>query len=140
MKPIYALIVAGLAGAGTFELQNTMLAPQAHAAGFQVPTGPDWRQQLIARDRGTEGVDHALDKFTRTLGLTADQERQIRPMLQQRHDRILALLLNGPPSLTLDEFMTDRYRISADMHDHLDAVLTDKQLQQEAELRSPGQE
>ena len=140
MKPIYALIVAALAGAGTFELQNTILAPQAHAAGFRVPTGPDWRQQMIARDRGTQGVDHAVDTFTRTLGLTADQARQIRPMVQQRHDRILALLLKGPPSLTLDDFMTDRYQISADMHDRLDTVLTSKQLQQEADLRMPGHE
>jgi signal transduction histidine kinase len=138
MKPIYALIVAALAGAGTFELQNTIVAPQAHAAGFQLPTGPDWRQQMIARDRGTEGVDHSLVILSRTLGLTADQARRVRPMLQQRHDRILALLLKGPPSLTLDEFMTQRYRISADMHDHVDTVLTIKQLQQEAALHMPG--
>jgi signal transduction histidine kinase len=139
MKTITALIVAGCAGVVTFELQNVILTPQAHAAVFQVPTGSDWRHQMIARDPGTEGVDHSLARITRTLGLTVDQEREIRPLLQQRHDRILALLLNGPAALTLDEFMTERHRISADMHDHLDALLTDKQLQLEAELSTPRQ-
>jgi hypothetical protein len=134
MKTMTALIFAGVAGAATYELQNTILAPQAQAAGFQVPVGPDWRQQMIAADRGGEGVDHSVTRYVRTLGLTADQERQIRPLVQQRHDRIRALLMNGPPTLTLDGFMTERQRISADMHDRVDAVLNDQQLQLEVQM------
>jgi hypothetical protein len=44
------------------------------------------------------------------------------------------LLLNGPAALTLDQFMTERRRINVDMHDRLDAVLNDRQLQLETEL------
>ena len=134
MKTMPALIFAGLVGVLTFELQNAILPLEAHAARFQVGAGPDWRQQMIAADRGVEGVDHSVARYTRTLGLTVGQEQQIRPLLQQRHDRILALLKKGSPALTLDQFMMQRHRISADMHDRLNAVLTDHQLQLEAQL------
>jgi len=134
MKTMTALVVAGLAGLATFELQSMILAPQARAAAVEVPSGPDWRQQMIAADRGAEGVDRSLERYTRTLGLTAGEERQIRPLLQRRHDAIRLLLLNGPAALTLDQFMTERRRINVDMHDRLDAVLNDRQLQLETEL------
>lgn len=139
MKTITALIIAGSAGVVTFELQTMGLTPQAHAARFQVPTGPDWRQQMIAEDRGKVAVDHLLIRYDRALGLTLSQQRAIRSLLQQRHEQIRTLLVKGPAALTLDEFMTQRHRISADMHDRLDAVLTDQQLQLEAELRMSPQ-
>jgi hypothetical protein len=139
MKPIHALIVAVLAGAGTFELQNAILPPEAHAAGFRVPTGPDWRQQMIMRDPGVTGIDRSLDRLSRHLSLTPEQAKKIRPLLQQRHDRVLALLLTGPGTLTLDEFMADRHKFSIEMHDHVDALLTNDQLELAREFRSSAQ-
>lgn len=129
MKPTHALFAAAFAGVATFELQNVLVGPQAHAAQFQVPTGPDWRQQMIERDPGAPGVDQALARLDQNLSLSADQAQKIRPLLQQRHDRILALLLTAPASLTLNQFMVQRRRITADMHGRMDALLDRDQLE-----------
>ena len=128
MKPIAALMIAVLAGTATFQLQSGF-EPQAHAAGFRVPTGPDWREQMIERDPGAAGVDRALDRLTHRLDLSAGQASKARQLLEQRHERILALLVAGPASLTLAQFMADRQKINAEMHDRVDALLTGDQLE-----------
>jgi hypothetical protein len=138
MKTIPALIVAGLAGVMTFELQNRTLTPQAHAAVFQVPTGSDWRHQMIARGGSTLSVDQALANLTRNLDLTPDQVAKIRPILVARHDRILAILKSAPASLTHDEFMTQVHAISAGTHDQINALLTPKQLELVKALGTPA--
>ena len=128
MKPIAALVVAVLAGVATFQFQSG-LEPQAHAAGFRVPTGPDWREQMIERDPGAAGVDGALGRLTRRLELSAVQASRARQLLEQRHERILTLLLTGPASLTPDQFMAERQKINAEMHNRVDALLTGDQLE-----------
>jgi hypothetical protein len=138
MKPITALILAMLGGGATFAVQDAYFPPQAHAAAFVVPNGSDWRRQMLADDPGSGAVDRTLSRLTDHLGLTADQATKVRPLLQQRHERVLALLLTAPPSLTRDQFVTQRRQITAEMHQQIGALLTRDQRELATEMRSWG--
>jgi Spy/CpxP family protein refolding chaperone len=136
MKPINAFIVALAGGVATFAAQNAYFPPQAHAAAFVVPKGSDWRRQMLENDPGSGVVERTLSRLTDNLGLTADQSAKVRPLLQQRHERVLALLLTAPPSLTRGEFVAKRGEITAEMHQQISAVLTPDQRELVAELRA----
>ena len=138
MKPINALFVAIVGGVAAFAVQNAYFPPQAQAAAFAVPKGSDWRRQMLEDDPGVSAVDGTLSRLTDHLGLTADQAAKVRPLLQQRHERVLALLLTAPPSLTRDQFLAERHQISAEMHRQIDTLLTPDQRELAMELRSRG--
>ena len=135
MKPINALIVAMAGGVVTFAAQNAYFPPQAHAATFVVPNGSDWRRQMLEKDPGSGVVEQTLARLTDNLGLTPDQATKVRPLLQQRHERVLALLLTAPSSLTREEFLAMRARITVEMHRQMSAMLTPDQRELAAELR-----
>jgi hypothetical protein len=136
MKPMNALIVALAGGAATFVVQNAYFPPQAHAAAFVVPKGSDWRRQMLEHDPGSGVVERTLSHLADNLDLTADQAAKIGPLLQQRHERVLALLLTAPPSLTRDEFLVERRQITDEMHARIDALLTNNQRQLATDLRA----
>jgi hypothetical protein len=138
MKTINALILAMIGGGAAFAVQDAYFPPQAHAAAFVVPKGSDWRQQMLADDPGSGAVDRTLSRLTDHLGLTADQTTKVRPLLQQRHERVLALLLTAPPSLTRDQFVAQRRQITAEMHQQIGALLTRDQRELATEMRSWG--
>ena len=138
MKLINALFVAIVGGVAAFAIQNAYFPPQAQAAAFAVPKGSDWRRQMLEDDPGSSAVDRTLSRLTDHLGLTADQATKVRPLLQQRHERVLALLLTAPPSLTRDQFLAERHQISAEMHQQIDALLTRDQRELATEMRSWG--
>ena len=138
MKPITALFTAMLGGVATFVVQEAYFPPHAYAASFVVPNGPDWRQEMLTRDPGSAAVDGALARLTTKLDLTPDQANRIRPLLQERHERIVALLLTAPPSMTRDQFMADRHQITLRTRAELEAVLTPDQRELAAELGPPA--
>jgi hypothetical protein len=127
MKPFAALITATLGGVATFVVQQAYFPPRAFAASFTVPSGPDWRRQMVERDGGSTAVDGALARLTAKLDLSPDQAKRIRPILEQRHERIVALLLTAPSSLTRDQFMADGSRIRAGTRAQLKGLLTPEQ-------------
>ena len=96
MKPINAFLFSLLAGITTFAAEHSLFPAELHAAGFSVTaqfvTG---RQQMIDRDPGGAVVDRILDKLTTRLSLTDEQASKARPLLEERHRRILAVLLDG---------------------------------------------
>jgi hypothetical protein len=136
MKSINALIVAMIGGGVTFAAQNAYFPPQARAATFAVPKGSDWRRQMLDHDPGSEVVERSLSRLTDNLELTADQVVKVRPLLQERHERVLALLLTAPPSLTRAEFVVQRRQITGEMQARVDALLTDNQRRLAAELHA----
>jgi hypothetical protein len=136
MKTFNALVVAMLGGLATFGVQSVYFPPQAHAAAFVVPQDPDWRQQMIARDPGGSIVDHMTARLTSKLDLSADQIGRVRPLLEQQHERILALLLTAPQSLTRDQFLAARHGIAERTHRQVDALLTPDQLELMRNLHS----
>ncbi len=129
MKPISALFLSVLAAMATFAAQHSLFPPKLHAAPYVVPQGPGWRQQMLAQDRGEVGVDQAMSRLAARLDLSPDQTNKFRPILHQEHERILALLLTAPPSLSRGEFVSDEHRIVDSAHRQLDALLSPEQLE-----------
>lgn len=127
MKPINALVLSLFAGTATFAAQHYFFPPRLHAAPLVVPDGPNWRQQMIDHYPGGTKVDHILARFTDRLDLSADEANRVRPILQRHHDRVLALLIAGPRSMTRDQFLTKERQIWADTRAQMNAVLTPEQ-------------
>ncbi len=139
MKPINAFLFSLLAGITTFAAEHSLFPAELHAAGFSVPRSSDWRQQMIDRDPGGAVVDRILDKLTTRLSLTDEQASKARPLLAERHRRILAVLLTAPPSLTRDQFVAARQAIRTETRQRLDALLTPDQREiAEQELTHPA--
>ncbi len=127
MKPITALMISTLAGVTTFVLEGS--SPQAHAAAFRVPDGPDWRQDMLARDPGETGIDHHLAMIASRLDLTPAQATRVRAILDREHNRIEALLLTAPASLGRDEFVAERNEIRSKTQQQIHVLLTSEQLE-----------
>ena len=138
MKSFTALAFALVAGLVTFSVQTYFFPPELHAAAFAVPRSSDWRQQMIDHDPGGAFVDQALARFTAKLGLDSNQALHIRPILERQHQKILALLVAGPPTLTRDQFMADRQAIRDGTRRQLDALLTPEQRELLQELHRPA--
>ena len=135
MKLIHAFVVAIAAGAATFELQHAGMEAVAYAAGL--PDAPAWRQAMLARGPAVS-VDEALASLTRNLELTPDQAAKIRPILQAHHDRIRNILEIAPAVLTHEEFKAQVHAISAETHDQVNALLTDRQRALVKQLGTPA--
>jgi len=127
MKPANALFLSVLAGITTFSVEHYVFPAQLHAAAFIVPKSANWRQQMIDQDPGGAIVETLLDKLRNRLDLSEAQTTKARPLLEKQHQRILALLLTAPPSLTRDQFLAERQRIRMETHRQLEAVLTPEQ-------------
>src|SRR5215218_7843567 len=124
MKSVHALITAFFGGLLTFAAQEAYFPQRAHAAAFTVPAGSDWRQQMLERDPGSAAVDRTLSRLNSELGLTIGQANKAHALLEQRHERILALLLTAPQTMSRDQFLAMRRQITVRMHQDLDALLT----------------
>jgi hypothetical protein len=127
MKPITALMISTLAGVSTFVLEGS--DPKAHAAAYRVPDGPDWRQDMLARDPGETGIDNRLAKITSHLDLSPSQATRVRAILDREHNRIEALLLTAPLSLRRDQFVADRNEMRSKTRQQIDVLLTNDQLE-----------
>lgn len=138
MKPTNALLFSLLAGVTTFAAEHYLFPAQLHAAAFSVPRGSDWRQQMIDRDPGGAVVDRILDKLTARLSLSDEQAREARPLLEEQHKRILAVLLTAPPSLTRDQFLAERQAIRTDTSRRVGALLTPDQREIAAQQSHSG--
>jgi len=89
------------------------------------PQGPNQARQRIHSPRS---IDQELDHLTKDLELTQDQRKQIRPLLQEHHDRIQALL-DKKPGLSRQDLGPQIHAISDDTHHQIEALLTEPQKQ-----------
>jgi hypothetical protein len=137
MKAFNALILSIVAGISTFGVQHFLFPAQLHAAAFAVPRTLDWRQRMIDHDPGGAIVDRMAAHWADKLDLTAAQTNRLRPLLEQQHKRILALLLSGPATLTRDEFVQKRQEIRDQTFEQLDPMLSPDQRELAKELRRP---
>ena len=67
-------------------------AAVAQDNGVQQPSA---RQQL-QRIHSPQSIDQELARLTKDLELTPEQQHQVRPLLQEHHDRIQTLLDKNP--------------------------------------------
>jgi periplasmic protein CpxP/Spy len=94
------------------------------------------RQQL-QEIHTPQSIDQELAHLTRDLELTAEQQQQVRPLLEQHHDRIQALLDKNPTD-SREELGPQIHAISDETHREIHALLTDHQKDLEKAMQLHG--
>jgi hypothetical protein len=94
---------------------------------------PPARQQL-QHIHTPQSIDQELTRLTKDLELTAEQQRQVRPLLEEHHDRIQALL-DKNPTASRQELGPQIHAISDETHRKIHALLTDHQKELEKAMQ-----
>jgi Spy/CpxP family protein refolding chaperone len=94
------------------------------------------RQQL-QQIHTPQSIDQELAHLTKDLELTAEQQQQVRPLLEQHHDSIQALL-DKNPTASREELGPQIHAISDETHREIHALLTDHQKQSEKTMEPHG--
>ena len=104
----------------------------AQENGVQRPTAREQLQRIYT----PQSIDRQLARLTRDLQLTPDQQRRVRPLLQQHHDKIQALL-DRNPNASRQGLDPQIHAISDQTHRQIHALLTDhqKELEKAMQLR-----
>ena len=115
MRAFFAIGLTGMLALGITGIGIS----QEHAPQ---PPGPE---QAI---HGPRSIDQELDHLTKDLELTANQRKQIRPLLQEHHDRIQALF-DKNPKLSRQDLGPQIHAISDEAHHQIEGLLTEHQKQ-----------
>ena len=91
---------------------------------------PSARQQLHT----PQSIDQKLAQLIKDLELTPEQQQQIRPLLQEHHDKIQALL-DKNPNASRQELGPQIHAISDETHQKIHALLTDHQKELEKAMQ-----
>jgi protein CpxP len=94
---------------------------------------PSAREQL-QHIHTPQSIDQELARLTKDLELTPKQQQQVRPLLQEHHDRIQALL-DKNPTATRQELGPQIHAISDDTHHDVHALLSDHQRELEKAMQ-----
>ena len=98
--------------------------------GLQQPSA---REQL-QRIHTPQSIDQELARLTKDLELTPEQQHQVRPVLQEHHDRIQTLL-DKNPTASRQELAPQIHAISDETHHKIHALLTDHQRELEKAMQ-----
>ena len=112
---------AGLIGMLALGMSGIAIA-QGNAPPSQEPN------QTHQGIHGPRSIDQELDHLTKDLELTASQRKQVRPLLQEHHDEIQALL-DKNPGRSRQELAPQIHAISDETHHRIEALLTEHQKQ-----------
>jgi hypothetical protein len=117
---IWAMLMLGMSGPDV-----------AQDDGGQQPTA---REQLQQADPYA-AIDQEFAHLTKDLELTPkQQQQQVRPLLQEHHDKIQALL-DMNPNASRQELAPQTHAISDETHREIHALLTDHQKELEKATR-----
>ena len=94
------------------------------------------RQQL-QEIHTPQSVDQELAHLAKDLELTGEQQQQVRPLLEQHHDRIQALI-DKNPTASREELGSQIHAISDETHREIHALLTDHQKELEEAMQLHG--
>src|ERR1700722_13210430 len=97
---------------------------------------PPAREQL-QHIHTLQSIDEKLASLTKDLELTPEQQRQVRRLLQEHHDKIQALLDKNPKA-SRQELAPQIHAISDETHRQIHALLTDHQKELERTMRHSG--
>ena len=89
------------------------------------PPGPNRAGPAI---HGLRSIDQELDHLTKDLQLTSQQRKQIRPLLEDHHDRI-QVLFDRNPGVSRADLGPQIHAISNETHHQIEALLTKPQKQ-----------
>jgi hypothetical protein len=103
-----------------------MFGTAAHAVtqdnGAQQPSAREQLQHIHT----PQSIDQKLASLAKDLELTPEQRRRVRPLLQQHHDKIQALLDRNPKA-SRQELGPQIHAISDETHRQIHALLTEHQ-------------
>jgi len=96
-------------------------------------------QQLSAREQlqhihTPQSIDQELSHLAKDLKLTLEQQQQVRPLLDEHHDKIQALL-DKNPTASRQELAPQIHAISDETHHQIHALLTDHQRELEKAMQ-----
>ena len=94
---------------------------------------PSARQQL-QHIHTPQSIDQELARLTKDLELTSKQQQQVRPLLDEHHDRIQALL-DKNPNASRQALGPQIHAISDETHREIHALLTDHQKELEQAMQ-----
>jgi len=94
---------------------------------------PSARQQL-QNIHTAESIDEELARLTKDLELTAEQQQQVKPLLQEHHDKI-QVLLDKNPNLSREKLAPQIHAISDETHRQIHNLLTDHQKELEKAMQ-----
>jgi periplasmic protein CpxP/Spy len=124
-------------------LGGLLLAGNAGAAIAQDNAAPAQEQGQPGRGPGRMDPDRQLQHMTRELGLSADQQGQIKPLLVDRQQKMEALFQDQ--SLSREDRRAKMEEIRQQSQSKIEAVLNDQQkqkfeaMQQRTRRGGPGQ-
>jgi Spy/CpxP family protein refolding chaperone len=100
-----------------------MVSPAvAQDNGAQQPSAREQLQHVHT----PQSIGQELARLTKDLELTPEQQQQVRPLLQEHHDKIQALL-DKNPNASRHELGPQIHAISDETHHEIHALLTDHQ-------------
>ena len=94
---------------------------------------PSARQQL-QHIHTPQSIDQELARLTKDLELTREQQQQVRPLLEEHHDRIQALL-DRNPAASRQQLGPQVHAISDETHRKIHALLADHQKELEKAMQ-----
>src|SRR5882757_10964133 len=94
---------------------------------------PSARQQL-QHIHTPQSIDQELVRLTKDLELTPEQQQQIKPLLEEHHDKIQALLDKNPDA-SRRQLGPQIHAISDETHREIHALLSDHQKQLEKAMQ-----
>jgi protein CpxP len=113
------VLMLGMAGAAV-----------AQDNGAQPPSAREQLQHIHT----PQSIDQELARLTKDLELTPQQQQQVRPLLQEHHDRIQTLL-DKNPTASRQDLGPQIHAISDDTHHEIHALLTDHQKELEKAMQ-----
>jgi protein CpxP len=94
---------------------------------------PSARQEL-QHIHTPQSIDQVLVRLTTDLELTPQQQQQVRPLLDEHHNRIQAVL-DKNPNASREELGPDIHAISDETHREIHALLNEHQRQLEKAMQ-----
>lgn len=113
-----SMLCAGLIAGPVLHAQQDNPPPQADDAGGPPPPHGGMHH-------GPMSPDQELAHMTKSLGLSTDQQSQIKPILQDRQTQMMQIHQNS--SLSRDDKMTQMKALDDSSNQKVEAVLDDQQ-------------
>ena len=105
-----------------------------HALAQDDPVRQPSARQQLQRIHTPQSIDQELVRLTKDLELTAEQQQQVRPFLEEHHDKIQALL-DKHPNASRRELGPQIHAVSDETHREIHALLSDHQKQLEKAMQ-----
>ena len=135
-----ALIAALLSSAGLMAQQSTASQPQQQTSASPSTTSTSRHAHRKAEKQHTPDPNKQTENLTKKLDLTADQQKQIEPILAERDKKVADVRANTALSKT--DRNTQLRTIRQDTKTKINALLTDAQKQSSPKQRTsePGKQ